>query len=46
LPHHADAAPAPPPPEKKRGFWSRIFGRNRPDPATSEQAPTKKKRGG
>jgi penicillin-binding protein 1A len=45
-PHHAEAAPAPPPPEKKRGFWSRIFGRNRPDPATSEQAPTKKKRGG
>jgi 1A family penicillin-binding protein len=43
---HAEAPAPSPPAAKKRGFWSRMFGRNRPDTETSQQAPTKKKNGG
>jgi penicillin-binding protein 1A len=39
--------PPPPAPKKKRGFWSRIFGRGHDEPDTpSEPDPPKKKNGG
>jgi 1A family penicillin-binding protein len=35
--------PAPQPPPKKRGFWSRLFGRDRePDPPEGQEPPRKK----
>ncbi|HEV8210831.1 MAG TPA: PBP1A family penicillin-binding protein [Vicinamibacterales bacterium] len=34
-----------PPPPKKRGFWSRIFGRDNPSEPSAEQPPTRKKGG-
>jgi len=44
----AHAEPLAPAPQKKRGFWSRIFGKgkgeNRDEPAG--EAPPKKKSGG
>ena len=39
--------PAPPAPKKKRGFWSKIFGRGHDEPDTpSEPDHPKKKSGG
>jgi 1A family penicillin-binding protein len=35
----------PPPQPKKRGFWGRLFGRDRPSEPSAEQPPTKKKGG-
>jgi len=38
----ARASPAAPP-QKKRGFWSRVFGRDRdPEPPPDQQPPKKK----
>ena len=34
-----------PPPPKKRGFWSRLFGRDNRSEPSAEQPPTKKKGG-
>jgi hypothetical protein len=36
---------APPPPPKKRGFWSRVFGRDRDSKPEPEHPPEKKKGG-
>jgi penicillin-binding protein 1A len=43
-----EVAPAPPPPEKKRGFWSRVFGIGKGHDPSRENAPAppKKKSGG
>ena len=37
--------PPPAPSQNRRGFWSRIFGRNTPPPPPDDQAPPKKKGG-
>jgi 1A family penicillin-binding protein len=43
----ADVPPQPPqPPQKKRGFWSRLFGRDRAAEPSSDQTPPAKKKGG
>jgi penicillin-binding protein 1A len=44
-----EVAPAPPPPEKKRGFWSKVFGIGKghdPNRENNAPAPPKKKSGG
>jgi hypothetical protein len=48
LPPPAGADVPPPTPEKKRGFWSRIFGRDRDrnESDKSQKTPPKKKSGG
>ncbi|MGH9143791.1 MAG: penicillin-binding protein 1A [Vicinamibacterales bacterium] len=43
---HVDTvAPEPPQKKKKRGFWSRLFGRDRDSEEKTEQVPAKKKGG-
>jgi hypothetical protein len=37
--------PPEPAPKKKRGFWSRLFGRDRDSERSDESAPAKKKGG-
>jgi penicillin-binding protein 1A len=43
-PAQAEVAP-PAPPQKKRGFWSRLFGKGNSDQQREEQATPKKKGG-
>jgi penicillin-binding protein 1A len=43
LPPQAEAPPQPP--KKKRGFWSRIFGRDEPPEPPDDQPPPRKKGG-
>jgi penicillin-binding protein 1A len=46
LPPHVESPAPEEPPAKKRGFWSRIFGKGRSDTDTSEPPSGKKKKSG